>query len=129
MVKAPLDLPKKCAWRIAVVGRTKETLLIEAANIELLLGPWQVWFLGQGLLPKPTVKKNRFWIVWGTLAGNLAVAKLRSFLLKFMAKEVPLRGGRAGLRSGSFFKEEFDGFSYSRMPAAVELSKFAKPVA
>ena len=109
------------------MGRMKEILLIEAENFELLLGPWQVWFLRHGLLPRPTVKKNRFWTVWGTLIGNLAVAKLLNFLAKFMTKEVALRAGRTGLKCGRLFKADVE-LSYSRMPATVELSKVPKPV-
>ncbi len=127
VVYTPLDFPKKCAWRSAVVGRTKETLFIEAANFELLLGPWQVWFLGHGLLPRPTVKKNRFWTVLWTLTGNLALPKLLNLLVKFMTKEVALRAGRAGLKRRCFFEVDVE-FSYSRMPATVELSKVPKPV-
>lgn len=116
------------------MGRAKEKLFIEAANFELLVGPWQVWFFGHRLVPRPTVKKNFFWTVCGTLAGNRALAKLLNFLVKFMTKEVvieALRGGRKGLKVGRLFEfveEEFDGFSYSRMPATVVLSKVPKPV-
>lgn len=65
VVHTPLDFPKKCAWRSAVEGRTREMLFTEATNFELLLDLRQVWFFGHGLLPKPIVKKNRFWTVLG----------------------------------------------------------------
>ena len=51
-----------------------------------------------------------------------------------MTKEVVIlefMGGRKGLKIGRFFtcvEEEFDGFSYSRMPATVVLSKVPMPV-
>ena len=79
-------------------------LLTEAENLAPL-GPWHVMSLGHGLDPSPIVKKNRLSTVWGTLAGNLAVAKLRNFLVKLVTKPVALglTGGRVGLRRGSLF--------------------------
>lgn len=108
-----------------------EMLLTEAANL-VPLGPWQVWLLGQGLVPRPTVKKKRLSTFCGTFAGNLALARLRNLLVKFAAKEVSLRGGRVGLKKGSFvvLEEEEDELfrSYLRIPAVVELSKVPGPV-
>lgn len=114
------------------MGRIKEMLLIEAANLLLLLGPWHVWFLGHGLVPRPTVKKKRFRTVFGTLAGNLELAKLLNFAEKFATNEVALIWGRVGLKRGGFLgeveAEGFEGFLYSRIPATVELSKVPMPV-
>lgn len=87
------------------MGRMKDTLFIVAVNFVVLVGPWQVWFFGQGLVPRPTVKKNRFWTVWGTLAGNWEFAKLRNLLEKFATKAVALIGGRIG--TGRFLGEGF----------------------
>lgn len=103
-------------------------LFIEAANFVVFVGPWQVWFLGQGLVPRPTVKKNFLSTFCGTLAGNLAVAKLLNLLVKLATKFVALIAGKPGLRSGLFFKL-LDGVSYSRIPATVVLSKVPMPVA
>ena len=55
---------------MTVVGTKKDTLLMEAENVVLLLGPWQVWLLGHGSVPRPTVKKKRFSTFWVTLVGN-----------------------------------------------------------
>lgn len=105
-----------------------EMLLTEAASL-VPLSPWQVWFLGQGLVPRPTVKKKRLSTGCGTFAGNLALARLRNLLVKFVAKEVSLRGGRAGLKRGSFLVLDDElGRRYWRIPAVVELSKEPGPV-
>ena len=79
-----------------MVGITNDTLLTEAANF-VPFGPWQVWFLEHGFVPRPTVKKNWLSTFCGTLAGNSAVARLRSLLVKFVTNEVSFRGGRLGL--------------------------------
>lgn len=100
----------------------------------VLLGPWQVLFCEQGSDPRPIVKKKRLSTFFGTLAGNLALAKLRIFLTNFVANVVSLNTGRDGLRRGSFLflLLEFvaEGFwSYSSIPAVVVLSKEPGPVA
>lgn len=83
-------------------GSTNDTLLIEAENL-VPLGPWQVWFFwSHGLVPRPTVKKNRLSILLGTLAGYWALARLNSFFVKLVAKEVSFRGGSDGMKIGSF---------------------------
>lgn len=107
-----------------MVGSEKEMLLTDAENL-VPLGPWQVWFLGHGLLPRPTVKKKRFWTVCGTFDGNFSLARLRNLWLKFAAKAVSLMAGRVGFRTRRPF---FDGCVYSRMPAVVELSILPWPV-
>jgi hypothetical protein len=128
-----LEWPKKWVWSSDIDGRTKEILLIEAANLVWLLGPWHVWFLGHGWVPRPTVKKNRLSTLRGTLAGNLALAKLRNLLLKFATNEVSPIRGRIGLKSLRFLiRVEEEGFErvveYSTIPATVELSKVPMPV-
>ena len=67
------------------------------------------------------------------MAGSCALAKLRSLLAKFVAKEVSFRAGKIGLKRKSFFIEMLEcklwgGNSYSKMPATVELSKVPCPV-
>lgn len=113
-------------------GITKDTLLTAAVTL-VLLGPWHAWFLGQELMPNPTVKKKCLSTVFGTFAGNLALAKLRTFLLNFIAKTVSLNLGSTGLRRRSFlflvFVFETEDFLYSSKPVAVVLSKAAGPVA
>lgn len=109
-------------------------LFIPASNFVRLLGPWQVVFDGHGLEPSPTVKKNCLSMVRGTLAGYLALAKLRNDRVKLDTKFVALIGGKDGLSKGSFvvflawLKGWFGKWSYVRIPAVVELSKVPKPV-
>lgn len=115
-----------------MLGRTKETLFTVAASL-VLLGPWQVWFAGHGLSPRPTVKKNLRSTFWGTLAGNFAFARLRILRLNFIEYAESLNFGSLGLRRGSFGLLAFGlvdfGSSYSRNPVTVVLSKAAGPVA
>ena len=130
----PIWLAKEVSLKKSSSGRVKDTLFTAAANFVPLVGPWQVWFFWQGLVPRPTVKKKCLSTFWGTFAGNWELAKLRSLLAKFVAKEVSLRAGSMGLKSESFLTElvewrEWGGTSYSRIPATVELSKVPWPVA
>ena len=114
-----------------MLGCTNDTLLMAAATM-VLLGPGHAWFREHWIRPSPTVKKKRLFTVCGTFAGNLLEAKLRNFLLNFMAKIVSLNMGRAGLRTEGFLFFVFDTddlCSYSKIPAVVELSKAAGPVA
>ena len=114
-----------------MLGCTNDTLLMAAATM-VLLGPGHAWFREHWISPSPTVKKKRLLTVCGTFAGNLVVAKLRNFLLKLIANNVSLNVGSAGLWTEGllFFVFDMDDIcSYSRIPAVVELSKAAGPVA
>ena len=53
---------------------------------------------GQGAVPSPTVRKNFLSTVWGTLAGNLALARDRNFLEKLKTKLVSLIAGSLGIK-------------------------------
>lgn len=54
------------------MGVEKDTLLTVAANL-VPFGPRHLWFLGQGLVPNPTVKKKCRSMVRGTLTGYCVV--------------------------------------------------------
>ena len=60
------------------------------------------------------------------------LAKLRSLLAKFVAKEVSFRAGKIGLNIENFLIEMLEcklgGNSYSKMPETLELSKVPCPV-
>lgn len=112
-----------------MLGSTNDTLFIEAVNL-VLLGRGHVWFCEHWLSPRPTVKKNFLSTVLGRFAGNFAFAKLRIFLLKFVANIVSLNLGSDGFNRGSLVVLLFeDGWWYSRIAAVVVLSKVAGPVA
>ena len=53
--------------------------------------------------------------------------------MKLVAKEVSFKAGNVGLNNGKFLlkldEEKLFGFSYSRIPATVVLSKVPWPVA
>lgn len=90
-------------------------------------------FLGQGLVPRPTVKKKCLSTFLGTLAGNLALARVLNFPVKFATKAVtavPFVGGRV-VRLLILVKlllvVVVKGW-YWRMAAVVELSKVPRPV-
>lgn len=45
---------------MAIKGRAKETPFVDAANF-VSMGPWQVWFLGRGLVPQPNREERNLW--------------------------------------------------------------------
>jgi hypothetical protein len=73
-------------------------------------------------VPSPTVKKKRRSTFAGTRAGLLQLARLRSFVLNFVAVAVSLKGGKAGLIKARVL------VVYVRIPATVVLSKVPNEV-
>lgn len=77
------------------------------------------------MVPSPSAKKNRRWIVCGTFAGNRKLLKLRSEFVQLAMYAVALNGGNGGI--GSVLMEELvvviSSPSYSRTPIEVVVSK------